>query len=65
MLGSVQEIGINMLVDRDSRCVQESARVITRTRAMDVDSDLSQGGILWVIFTGSLGQFQEADTGFG
>ena len=34
MLVRVQEIGVNMFVDRDSICVQESVRVIVGTRAM-------------------------------
>ena len=54
-----------MLVDRDSRCVQESARAITGTRAMGGDSDSNQGGSVWVSFKEFWGQGQEADTGFG
>ena len=54
-----------MLVDRDSRCVQESARAITGTRAMGGDSDSHHGGSAWVTFTGLLGKVQEDNIGFG
>ena len=54
-----------MIVDRDSTCVQESARATAGTSAMGGDSDSHQGGSLWFSFSGSLVQDQEANTGFG
>ena len=64
-LGSVQEMGVKMLVARDSIFVQESSRDIAGTRAMGGDSESHKGGILWVSFTVSLEQGQEDGTGFG
>ena len=40
-------MGVNIIVARDSICVQEIARDISGTRAMGGDSDSHHGGSLW------------------
>ena len=51
MLVSIHEMVVNMGVDRDSICIQESARAILGTMAMDGGSDSHQGGSVWFSFT--------------
>ena len=65
MLVSVKEMGFKMIVERDSICVQESARDIVGTWAMGGYSESHHGGSVWVSFTGSMGQGQDYNTVFG